>query len=105
MGELRLMSPAKRDDSRSTRRGSKSEQPPASRRRREHRVVRWIGAAKRRSKKSTEIAAVETRTAHIIRLRCADTFSRPVRLEVAVGGAQLLPFQGWRSADGSPRCA
>jgi hypothetical protein len=96
---------AKRDESRSTRRGSKSEQPPASRRGREHWVVRWIGAAKRRSKKSTEIAAVETRTAHIIRLRCADTFSRPVRPEVAVGGAQLLPFQGWRSADGSPRCA
>lgn len=93
------MPPAKRDESRATRRRSNSEQPPASRRWRGHWVVRSIGAAKRRSKNSAEIAASETRTAHIIRLSCADTFSRPV-CPGAVGTiSQLVPFRARAKGD------
>jgi hypothetical protein len=88
------MSLIKRDGCHSTRRGSKCEQPPALRRGREHWVVRWIGAAKRRTKNPIESAPIETSGARIIRLSCADTFGRPVCPEVASMIAQVLPFQG-----------
>ena len=102
------MCPAKRDDSYSIRRRSKSDQPPASRRGREHWIVRWIGAAKRRSKKPTKVSAVETLGGSIIRLSWADTFSRPARRGVASTVTQVLPFQipskgGDQQA--APRCA
>lgn len=88
------MPTAKRNERRATRRGSKSEQPPALRREREHRIVRWIGAAKRRLAKSAETATVEIWTAHIIQLSFTDTFSRPIRPGLPIDGAQLLVFQG-----------
>jgi hypothetical protein len=69
------VSTAKRDNSRSTRRGSKSEQPPASRRGREHWIVRWIGAKRRMPKPIIEVA-IEAPSARIIPLSWADTFGR-----------------------------
>jgi hypothetical protein len=98
------MCPAKRGNSYSIRRRSKSEQPPASRRGREHWTVRWIGAAKRRSKKPTKVAAIETLGGSIIRLSCADTFGRSVRPGVAGTVTQVLPFQ-IRSKGGDQQAA
>ena len=86
------MSSGKRVYSRSTQRGSKSGKPPASRRGREHWTVRWIGAAKRRSKKPTEVA--ESPGGLVIRLTCVDTFLRPVRPGLVSMIAQVLPFRG-----------
>jgi hypothetical protein len=54
--------------------------------------VRWIGAAKRRPKKSTDTSAGEPANGRIIRLSCADTFSRPVHPDLAGMIAQLLTF-------------
>lgn len=87
------MSFVKRDGIRSSRRGSKPEQSPALRRGREHRGVRWIGAAKLRTKNPIKIPAVEISSAHVIRLSCADTFSRPVCPEAVGTITQVLPFQ------------
>ncbi len=90
------MSSAPRDNGRSFRRWSKPEQSPASRRGREHWTVRWIGAVKRRPKKSTDIPANEPTSGGIIRLSCAATFSRPVRPDLAGMAAQLLMFPAKR---------
>lgn len=99
------MSSGKRDYSRSTRPGSKSEKPPASRRGREHWVVRWIGAAKRRSKKPTKVAAAGSPGGLVIRLTCADTFLRPARPHLTGMIAKVLLFQGRRGPNGCPRHA
>lgn len=93
----------KRQGNRSTRRGFVSKQPPATRRGQKHWVVRWIGAAKRRVKKPTVQATAPS--AHVIQLSFADTFSRPVRPGVPIGGAQLLTIPRQHSADISPRYA
>jgi hypothetical protein len=90
------MSSAPRDNGRSSRRWSKPEQSPASRRGREHWTVRWIGAAKRRPKKTSEAPASEPTSGGIIRLSCAATFSRPVRPDLAGMAAQLLMFPAKR---------
>lgn len=87
------MSPTKRTIGRLTRRRSKSDDPPALRRGRENRGVRWIGAAKRRAKTRVAVAGSAPTSAQIIRLRCADTFGRPVRSGPAGTFAQVLPFQ------------
>ena len=80
------MSPDKRDDSRPGRRWSKREQQPTSRRGREHWVVRWIGAAKRRASKPVETSAVAASSARIIKLSWADTYGRS-----AQAGPVVLP--------------
>lgn len=90
------MSSAPRDNSRPLQRWSKPEAAPETRRGREHWVVRWIGAAKRRPKKTTDIAASEPMSGGIIRLSCAATFSRPVRPDLAGMAAQLLTFPAKR---------
>lgn len=90
------MASAPRDNGRSSRRWSKPEQSPASRRGREHWTVRWIGAAKRRPKKPTDIPASELMSGDIIRLSCAATFGRPVRPDLAGMAAQLLAFPAKR---------
>lgn len=99
------MRSGKRDNGYTTRRGSKSEKSPASRRGRGHWVVRWIGAAKRRCKKPTEIAVVNTPGGLIIRLSCADTFLRPARPGLAGMIAQVVLFQDRRDANDCPRHA
>jgi hypothetical protein len=102
------MSPTRRTIGRSTRRNPKSDVPPALRRGRENRGVRWIGAAKRRTKKLVAVAGSAPMRAQIIRLSCADTFSRPVRSGAAGTFTQVLPFQAraLRSErQGAPRCA
>jgi hypothetical protein len=99
------MSSTKRSDRFPGRRGATSEKSPASRRGREHWVVRWIGAAKRRSKKPSKIAAADTPGGLIIRLTCADTFLRPARPGLTGMIAQVVPFQGRRDANESARLA
>lgn len=91
-----LVASTKRDNARPTKRWSKHEQSPASRRGREHWTVRWIGAAKRRPKKTTNIPVSEPTSGGIIRLSCAATFSRPVRPDLAGMAAQLLAFPAKR---------
>ena len=75
------MSPSQRVAIRPAQRWSKPEQLPASLRGRAHWVVRWIGAAKRRSPKLIEV--VTGPGARIIQLSWADTFGRPVRIAPA----------------------
>jgi hypothetical protein len=70
--------------------------------------VRWIGASKRRLVRSLKANENASPGAHIIRLSCADTFSRPVRPGVVGTVTQVLPFQirskgGDRQA--APHCA
>ena len=96
------MSSAKRDGRRLTWRIVKLEQPPALRRGREHWVVRWIGAAKYRSKRSVKGSIPVAVSAHIINLRCADTHARPVRPERAGKIGRVLLFEGHRSANIRP---
>ena len=72
------MFPPRRDDIRTAQRWSKPEQKPASLRGREHWVVRWIGAAKRRTPRP--VVAATGPGAQIIQLSWADTFGRPVRI-------------------------
>lgn len=102
------MSPLKRNDRRPAKRWSKTEQPPASRRGREHWTVRWIGASKRRTKKLVVVACSAPTSAKVIRLSCADTFGRPVRSGTAGTFAQVLPFQAralWGERQAAPRRA
>ena len=87
------MASTKRTNLQSTRRWSRPEQSPASRRGREHWTVRWIGAAKRRTRKATDGPTGTPASGRIIRLSCADTFSRPVRSDLVGLVAQLLTFQ------------
>ena len=90
------MFPTRRDDIRPAQRWSVPEQPPASRRGRAQWVVRWIGAAKRRTPKPAETATGSG--AQIIQLSWADTFGRPVHISTArlfqLAGAlvSLLPL-------------
>ena len=93
------MSSAKREGRRSTRRVFKSDQPPALRRGRENWVVRWIGAAKRRSKRQIEASIAETLGCRIIRLSSADTFGRPIQADLAGQIAQVLLFDLQRKAE------
>jgi hypothetical protein len=86
------MSPARRNDGRHVRHWSKIELP-ASRRGREHWTVRWIGASKRRAKKLVVVAGSTPASAQVIRLSCADTFSRPIRPGAAGTFTQVLPFR------------
>jgi hypothetical protein len=102
------MSATTRTIGRSTRRQSGSDDPPALRRGRENRGVRWIGAAKRRAKKLVAVAGSAPMSAQIIRLSCADTFGRPVRSGTAGTFAQVLPFQAralWDERQAAPRHA
>jgi hypothetical protein len=87
------MSPPKRDEGRPARRWSTIDPAPTSRRGRGRRTVRWIGAAKRRAKRLAAVAGSAPMSAQIIRLSCADTFSRPVRSGAAGTFTQVLPFQ------------
>ena len=84
------MFPAKRDNIRSAQRWSKPERSPASRRGREHWVVRWIGAANLRRSKLIEAAAIAVPGTQIIQLSWVDTFGRPVRIIPA----RLFQFAG-----------
>ena len=84
------MSPVKRGDIRPAQRWSVSKRTPASRRGREHWVVRWIGAANLRGSRSIKVAAIALPGAQIIRLSWADTFGRPMRILPA----RLLQFAG-----------
>jgi hypothetical protein len=74
------MSSGKRDHVRSAQRWSKPERSPASRRGREHWVVRWIGAANNRRSKAAAANAIEPPCAEIIPLSWADTFGRQMRV-------------------------
>lgn len=84
---------ATRGGRRSNRRRSKPEELPALRRGREDRIVRWIGAAKRRFKKRADVAEAVALTDRIIRLRWADTFAEPVCVETVGTFAQVLLFR------------
>jgi hypothetical protein len=84
------MPSGKRNDIRSAQRWSKPERSPASRRGREHWVVRWIGAARIRRSRPVEIAAVGIASAQIIQLSRTDTFGRPQRIVPA----RLFQFAG-----------
>lgn len=75
------MRPAKRDALHSNRHWSKLRRSPAARRGSEYRVVRWIGARKRRALRLTEEFTVDTPSARAIQLSWANTFGRPVRGE------------------------
>lgn len=74
------MPSGKRDDIRSAQRWSKPERSPASRRGREHWVVRWIGAASFRRSRLAKVAAVGVPGAQIIQLSWADALGRPLRI-------------------------
>ncbi|MHC2106442.1 hypothetical protein [Methylobacterium sp. CM6246] len=64
------------------RRRTKAKQLSPLYRGREHRVVRWIGAAKRRMSKSAQVTVIEVVGAPIIRLSWAETHGRLVRSEL-----------------------
>ncbi|MEE7505014.1 hypothetical protein ACLBXO_09420 [Methylobacterium sp. C33D] len=88
----------KTDDIRPNRKRGEMDLPPVLRRGREHRIVRWIGAANRKAPRPAEAAAPADD--RVIKLSWADTFGRPGRGEPgrsAPGSAQVLPFQGRRS--------
>ncbi len=90
----------KTDDIRPNRKRSEADLPPVLRRGREHRIVRWIGAANRKAQRSAEDTAPASADNRVIQLSWADTFGRPSRAEPgrpAPGPAQVLPFQGRRS--------
>jgi hypothetical protein len=95
----------KTDDIRPNRKRSETNLPPVLRRGREHRIVRWIGAANRKAPRpAEEPAAADNR---VIKLSWADTFGRPGRAEPGrsePAPAQVLPFLGRRS-ETAPRAA
>lgn len=74
--------PVNRSGARRGRRQTKAEQLSALYRGREHRVVRWIGAAKRRISKSAQVTVIEVIGAPVISLSWAETHGRPVRSEL-----------------------
>ncbi|SDA24316.1 hypothetical protein SAMN02799622_03368 [Methylobacterium sp. UNC378MF] len=101
----------KTDDIRPNRKRSETDLPPALRRGREHRIVRWIGAANHKAPKHAGEPAEEPASAspetRVIKLSWADTFGRPGRTErgrSAPGSAQVLPFQS-RKGETVPRSA
>lgn len=91
---------ARPDGPRFARKWLEPEVPPVLRRGREHRIVRWIGAAGRRASKPAGTEApdpAEAPATFVIRLSWAETFGRPARPDPAGSGpsvAQVLPFQG-----------
>ncbi|MGT2486313.1 hypothetical protein ACU4GA_10845 [Methylobacterium oryzae CBMB20] len=98
----------KTDGIRPNRKRSEADLPPVLRRGREHRIVRWIGAAGRKAPRpaaeDTAPAAADNR---VIKLSWADTFGRPGRTEPGrpdPGPAQVVAFPGRRS-EAPPRAA
>jgi hypothetical protein len=89
----------KTDDIQPNRRRSEADLPPVLRRGREHRIVRWIGAANRRTPKRAEELVAEAPAPRVITLSWAETFGRPDRSGPTRFGrpvstdAQVLPFQ------------
>ncbi len=78
---------------RPVRRRPEIERPPAVRRGRGERIVRWIGAAKRRAAKLAGEDSAEHRLAEVVYLAFADTFGRPSRRDAALSppsGAVIL---------------
>jgi hypothetical protein len=73
----------------------------------EQRIVRWIGAAKRRAARLAEAEASEPTIAPVIHLSWGDTFGRPARIETAgphqAGGViPLRPHAAYAGASAHP---
>ncbi|MDH3030288.1 hypothetical protein [Methylobacterium fujisawaense] len=92
------------DDRQAIRRRSAPDGPPALRRGREHRIVRWISAGNRKAPSPAEETTSAAPDCHVIKLSWADTFGRPDRAALGrsvPGPAQVLPFQS-RKAESAP---
>ena len=81
--------------------------PPALRRGRAQRIVRWIGAGNHKLPKP-DAAASDAPEGRVIRLCWSDTFGRPVRPNAAGSApAEVLPFRGRgkpRATRATPDC-
>jgi hypothetical protein len=89
------------------RRAASKRAPSASSREPERRIVRWIGAAKRRAARLAGTVASEPTIAPVIHLSWGDTFGRPARIETAgplqAGGViPLRPLPAYGGASAHP---
>lgn len=89
------------------RRAASKRTPSASSREPEQRIVRWIGAAKRRATKLAGTDISEATIAPVIHLSWGDTFGRPSRIETAgplqAGGViPLRPLAAYAGSSAHP---